>query len=353
VALVLASRAARQSGDLGAAAGRLRDCHRRDGQPTDEVAFEWALLQAAGGNVTEVEEYLYRQLDQDPAVAPLVWEALTEGYLRVYRTPDAMACLTAWLDRDPGNVRALELRGTTFVTGKGVQQGSLDLRRALEIDPTRTATRWRLVRALLALGSYQEAVTHLEWLARDHPDDPEVLVGLARCRLMLGQRDQAVQALDAVLAKDPDHGLGLRTRGQVAISEQRPAEAEGWLRRAAQVLPQNYQAQWLLFQSLQQQGKTAEAEAQLRVAERVRDQSERLSELQSRKLAEHPLDPALNYEMGMLLMRAGNAAVAEQWLKNAVSLDPGYRPAHAALADHYARTGRTAEAEAHRKLAAE
>lgn len=348
---LLASRAARQTGDFAAAEDHLRAAHRAAGGSSAEVAFEWALLQAAAGNVWEVDEYLQRRAEADPELAPLAWEALAEGYLRVYRTLDAMACLDHWLKRDPDNVRALDLRGMTFVTGKGVTRGAEDYRRVLELDPSREQTRWRLALCLLDLGGYEEALTHLERLARDRPDHPDVLARLARCQNMLGRGAEARQLLDGVVARHPDHAAALRTRGQFALADRNPAEAETWLRRAAAADPADYQSQWLLFQALQQQDKADAAREQLRVAEQVKDRTERLGELQSRKLAEQPLDPALHYEMGVLLIRTGSPALGEGWLHNALALDPDYAPAHAALADLYERAGDAAKAADHRKKA--
>lgn len=348
---LLASRAARQAGDFEEADRHLRAAQRATGGPSDEVAFEWALLQAAAGNIWDVDEYLQRRADQDPGLAPLAWEALAEGYLRVFRTADAMACLDHWLQRDPDNVRALELRGLTYVTGKGVKRGSDDFRRALELDPSRVETRGQLARCLLDLGGYEEALPLLERLAREKPDDPEILSRLARCQNMVGRADDARRVLDGVLAAHPDNPTALRTRGQFALADGNPAEAEGWLRRAAGAAPNDYQTQWLLFQALQQQNRAAEAREQLRVAEDVKDRTERLGELRSRRLGEHPLDPALHYEMGMLLIRTGRPDQGELWLQSALSLDPNYAPAHSALADLYERAGKAAEAADHRRKA--
>ena len=351
---LLASRAARQAGDFDEADRELRACQRLNGGTSDEIAFEWALLQAAAGNVREVEEFLKKRADHSPTAAPLVWEAMTEGYLRIYRTLDAMAMVNYWLDREPGNVRALELRGLTYITGKGVQRGSDDLKRVLELDPARTLTRRRLVRALLDLGSYTDALVHIEWLSKSIPDDPELTAQLARCLNMIqGRRADAVRVVEEALARHPDHGLLLRTRGQLALADQQPAEGERYFRRAADVLRDDYQAQWLLYQSLQQQGKVDEAKVQLARAEAVKDRSERLGELRSRKLAEQPLDPALHLEMGTLLLRTGHPEAGEQWLLSALSLDPGYQAAHAALADFYAQKGDAARAADHRRQAGE
>ena len=347
-ARLLASRAARQTGDFAAAELHLRAAQRAAGGSTDEIAFEWALMQAALGNVWEVDQFLQERAQADPALTPLALEALIEGYLRVHRTIDAMATVDHWLQRDPDNVRALELRGATLVAGKGIQRGAETYRRVLELDPTRKDTRWRLILCLLDLGGYEEALPLLEQVARDRPDDPEVAARLARCQSMLGRGDEARRLLDDVLARHPDQMVALRVRGQFALADRDAAGAEVFLRRAAAADPNDYPSQWLLFQALQQQGRAAEAQEQLRIAEEVKDRSERLSELRSRKLAEKPLDPALHCEMGILMLRSGRPDLGEWWLHSALGLDPKFGPAHAALADLYEQAGNQARAAEHR-----
>src|SRR5262249_32639896 len=139
----------------------------------------------------------------------------------------------------------------------------------------------------------------------DRPDNPDVLARLGRCQNMVNRGAEARQLLDGVLARHPDHAAALRTRGQFALADRDPAAAEQWLRRAVAAAPNDYQTHWLLFQALQQSGQTEAARAELKVALGVKDQTERLGELQSRKLAERPLDPALHYEMGALFLRTG------------------------------------------------
>jgi tetratricopeptide (TPR) repeat protein len=345
---LLASRAARQSGDFKEADRQLRACQEAAGETSDEIAFEWALLQAADGGLREVEEFLQRQAGQEPRLAPLVFEAVAEGYIRLHRHLDALACVERWLAADPDNLRALELRGQSYQTGKQSRKGSEDFRAVLEREPNRDQTRWHLVLCLLDMGSYDEALSHLEYLERKKPDDPEVQVRLARCQNMRGEGDTARKLLDAVLASHPRHALALRTRGQFALADRQPAEAEAWLRRAAEVSPHDYQSQWLLLQALQHQKKVQEARTQLLKTEQVKEQAERLGELTGRKLFEQPLDPALHCETGVLLLRRGDPT-GVGWLKSALSLDADYQPAHAALADHYERQGDAKQAEEHRR----
>ena len=220
---LLASRVSRQLDELEDADIKLRTAQRFYGETNEEIAFEWALWQAAAGNVTEVEEYLHTRAGQSPEHAALAWEALVMGYNRIYRSIDAMAVANQWLKLDPNNVRALELRGQTYIIGKGVKRGTEDYRRVLELDPTRDATRWNLVAGLLDLGTYDEALENLKTLATGRADDPDVVVPAARCHNMLGRPEVARRTLDDVLAKHPEHGLALRTRGQFALADQQPA----------------------------------------------------------------------------------------------------------------------------------
>ena len=109
--------------------------------------------------------------------------------------------------------------------------------------------------------------------------------------------------------------MALRTRGQFALADQRPDQAEAWLSRAVQAMPNDYQTRWLLAQSLQQQKKEHEAKVQLSIAESMKATTERIGDLRSRKLSEQPLDPALHYEMGILLMRSGQVEIGARWLE--------------------------------------
>jgi tetratricopeptide (TPR) repeat protein len=192
-------------------------------------------------------------------------------------------------------------------------------------------------------------LTQLEYFDRLTPNNPDVLVPMARCYNMLDRREQARQTLDAVLEAHPDHKLALRTRGQFALADRQPDRAEQYLLRAVAVWPDDYQTNWLLKQALQEQNKTEAAAARLQIAEEIRKRAERLGELRGRKLSEQPLDPALHYEMGLLLLRSNQSAIAENWFLSALSLDRDYAPAHAALAELYEKRGDHAKAAEHRR----
>jgi predicted Zn-dependent protease len=349
---LLAARAARRAQAYPEAEKLLNDCRRLALKAPDEVTLEWSLLRASMGNLAEVEEFLVSQADKNPAQAPLIWEALAEGYLRMYRILDALSCLDNWLAREPNNPQAWFLRGNVHTQVNAVQKYVDDYRHVVELDPTRADARRLLAIGLVELGRYDEALAHLEYVRQRQPDDPEVLVRLARCQSGLGQGKQARELLDNRLKAHPDDGLALRTLGEINLQESRPAEAEAALRRAVRVLPNDYRAQWSLYQALQrQEGKTAAADAQLARADQIKERTERLAEIRTRKMSQDPHNPALHCELGTLLLGLGQKELGERWLLSALNEKPDYAPAHQALAAYYEEQGDAEKAAYHRQEA--
>jgi tetratricopeptide (TPR) repeat protein len=149
-----------------------------------------------------------------------------------------------------------------------------------------------------------------------------VSVNLALCWGNLGQEEQTLQMLRAVVEENPDHVVALRSLGKILLQQQQPAEAERWLRRALRTEPQDYRSHWLLSGALQQQGKTAEAEQQLDRARQLELSWQRLRKITSKELAARPHDAALQAELGALLLDLGYNEAGRNWLLSALQEDP-------------------------------
>jgi tetratricopeptide (TPR) repeat protein len=119
--------------------------------------------------------------------------------------------------------------------------------------------------------------------------------------------------------------------GRTLLQEQQPAQAETWLRRAVRALPHDYLSRWLLYQALQQQGKTAEAERQLEQATQLERRWQRLSKITELELPARPHDAALQAELSVLLRDLGYEEAGRNWLLSALQEDPNCAAAHAAL----------------------
>jgi tetratricopeptide (TPR) repeat protein len=348
---LLAARAARRTGADDKAKEHLEECQRLEANLSNESLLEQDLLEASKGYLDGVEAKLEDQAEKTPDQAPLIWEALAEGYLRMYRIRDALLCLDTWLRHDPENTQAHFLRGNAWRTVLKLSRAAPHYRQVVQRDPERVDARKWLAFCLVELGQYNEALPHLESLRRQEPGDLEILVRLARCRSKMRQPEAARTILSELLAEHPDNGHALRTMGQLAVMEDKPAEAEKWFRRAVQHLPNDYQLHFQLQQVLERQGKKGAANAEKKTVEILRKRMQRLGEIQSHDMTMRPRDPALHCEMGDLLLQVGHREVGLRWLESALRLDPDYSPAHMALARYYASRGDTEQAAMHRRKA--
>jgi hypothetical protein len=207
-----------------------------------------------------------------------------------------------------------------------------------------------LAEALNRLGQPREAIYHFEIVRQRHPDSPEALLGLARCRFDAHQPEESERLLDALLAGYPDHVAGLVERGRLAVRRDQPADAEQWLNRAAALASWHREAHQLLLVCLEAQGKSDEAR---RCQERIREHEN--SDLEIVRLRQRyraaPRDAAVRYDIGCWALKNGDGKNGIGWLCMALLADARHSPTHAALADYFERTGQPRRAAWHRAQA--
>jgi tetratricopeptide (TPR) repeat protein len=350
---LLAARAARRQGDFEEAQEHIRECQDRLGDTSPETMLEWSLLHAAAGHLDTVEGYLQDRARKNPKEVPLILEALAEGYSRMARMAEAIHCVNEWLAREPDNVQALYLRGNLARQTGSSQKSVADFRRVVELDPEHPYARWWLAIGLTDIGRYEEAAGHLEVLHRWRPDDLDILTRLAICRHHLGRGPEARALLDTVLARNPDHGLALLTRGQMLQLSGQLAESEETLHHAVRVMPNDYKAHFWLMECLRKEGKTEAFEAERARTQRLKDRWERLTEINNTLMSQHRDDPALQCELGQLFLELGMPDIGKSWLLNALRLDENCTAAYLGLADYYQQRGEEDTAAEYRRRAEE
>lgn len=342
-----AARTARRAERYEQAAQYLRQCEQLEGKNADN-ALEANLLQAQTGDISNVERLLQEQVDRGSPDAAFILEAMAQGYILTYRLEGAMYCLNRLLEREPENVLALLLRASLWQTAGNHPGAEKDYRQAIDLQPEHRDAHRRFGDFLLTIKRGEDALIQFEQL-RQRPggDQPEVLLGLARAHQHMGHTEQARQALDELLVRDPDNGFGLVERGKLALESESPSSAEPFLRRAVAAYPYDPRANYLLVQCLGRQGRDDEAREY--EAARVRIEADlKALEAAFRRVTKAPRDPAPRLEAGEICLRNGRNDEGERWLLSALQQAPDHAATRAALAEHYQRTGRPDLAAAYR-----
>jgi tetratricopeptide (TPR) repeat protein len=223
------------------------------------------------------------------------------------------------------------------------------LDKALALRPDADSVRLSMAEIQVAIGRFAEAQKHFEQLQERQPDNPSVLFGLARCLGGRGQKEQAIQFLDRLLAKYPDDWKALAERGWLCELD-RPAEAEGYLRRAESLAPPDLPLLVRLSDCLRLLGKDEEARAYRDKADRLKADFQRAADLGDLIREKSPNDSALRHELACILLRLGKRQDALHWFQTALEKDPTHRPTHQSLIAFYDQVGDFDQAAHHRRL---
>src|SRR5207302_4690608 len=136
------------------------------------------------------------------------------------------------------------------------------------------------------------------------PTNPAVLLGLARCRRLLGEPEEAAKVLDVLLEHSPHDVAALGERGRLYWETGQPADAERLLRTATDLAPYDRDNIYALYLCLQQAGKSKEAEVYRAKLQEIDTQLGRLREVTG-QIAQTPHDPGLRHEAGMIFLNSG------------------------------------------------
>jgi tetratricopeptide (TPR) repeat protein len=346
--LLLAARAARRAGDLAEADRLLMLCRQAD--LPQAVELERALCRAQAGTLTAGRAALWELAEQDPSTAPLILEALCWGYVHSQRWPETLTTAIRLLEAAPDHPVAVYWKGLALDNTGQLARAKDCYEQVLARDPRHEEARTRLAFIHLTFNQFPQAAVQFEYLRQQRPHDLGILGGLATCRRYEARWAEAGALLDALLAERPDSAPALAERGRLALDQDRPDEAEGWLRRALALNPHDGMTHYTLYLCLCRLHKEQEAD-------RCREQFVRLDadarrlEVVMKEVLHHPDDRAVRCEAGVLLLHTGHTEKGLSMLANILQEDPHHAAAHEALADYYRGQGDELRAERHRRLA--
>ncbi|MFO0841225.1 MAG: tetratricopeptide repeat protein [Gemmataceae bacterium] len=346
---LLAARAARLTGDFRTAERHLTRCLKLHGGATQDVQLEFLLLRVQTGEVDEVSSALIDVVEKGHPSAPLILETVSRAYIHRLRYKAAYACLTRWLQEQPDSAKAYQWRGWVLERLNHPRPAANDYLKALEIDPDLIPVRLRVAEMLLEDMRVPEALPHLERLYRQAPTHPGVQARLGVCRFLQNKTAEARKLLEAAVVGLPDDPSLLITLAKLDLQDGKGPEAEGRLRAVLKQDSADTEALFNLVSALQLQRRTEESAATMKVYKETKARLDRVNVL-LKDVADSPTATAADYaEIGELLLRINRGQQAVYWLERALERDPAQQVAHKALAEYHEKKGETDKASAHRR----
>ncbi|QJX00837.1 tetratricopeptide repeat protein [Frigoriglobus tundricola] len=204
-------------------------------------------------------------------------------------------------------------------------------------------------------------------VARDNPNDRELLRAIADSYATKGMWDRVEPLCTQLLALDPGHQEWRFQRGVARMRTAYHAKAADDFRAVLTHDPKNYQARLFLAHSLLGDARMAEAERELRVCtkdrpndvepliglatcEFERNNLSAAQELLTRAAERAGNSPLVLQEQATLYLRQQRTELALATLKRLVELHPDHRQGHLQLAQVYLAAGNEAEARRHEQI---
>jgi tetratricopeptide (TPR) repeat protein len=223
--------------------------------------------------------------------------------------------------------------------------------KALQLRPGNPEAERGRGEMLYRLGRYPEAEGHFAAALRAHPADAAARLGLARTQRALHPPAVAIATLQPLTEEPAPSPAVCLLAGELALDEDRAADAGAWLRRAVAAAPHDRDANQALARALRRLDRLDEAMTYDEKAEAVNRDYKRMEAI-TKAVAENPADVGLRHEAGMILARLGQDAGAARWLISALAVDPKHPPTREALAAVAGRLGDPKLAEYARRVLA-
>ncbi len=326
---LLAAQAARRDEDLIAAQDYLDSCRDLTGA-TPEVILELALLKAQRGQVSAVVDYLISRLEIRSPASEQILEALTRGSFEIYLLDKAGFWAYELLEKFPKNPVGLLMRAR-LTDAMGDRDQALErFRQLVQEYPRHTKGRLHLTELLFRTKAYDEAAANYEELRRQQPGAAAAVLGLARCQMQRGRPEEVRRLLGQLEAEHGDRADVLLECGRFALSENRFADAERFLRRAVELAPHEHDAHYRLGVCLQQLDQAEESRRHLQRSEEILAGMNELEKVVE-AIGKAPADPALRLQAGRICLRMGQKSEGLRWLHGVLAIAPHDAGAQAAL----------------------
>ncbi len=317
-------------------------------QSREAAQVELLLLRAQSGDEEAIPP-LFELVQQRHAESAEILETVCFLYVKRFRYQIANASLTKWIELFPDQALPYDWRGWVYERTTARALAIKDYDKALELDPTLTHVRMRLVELLLKDNRVQEVSPHLQYLIHQHPDRPDIQARVGMLRFLQGESREARRLLEQVEPRlDVTDVAPIVYLARLDVQEGRGGDAESRLTRLIALDPTDTEARFILVAALRLQGRECEAQRAEQAQAVFNQRNVRVNELLSDRADRPDATPDEWSEVGRLFLEMSMEARALYWFDKALARDPNHQATHRVLAEYYDRTGKPDQAASHR-----
>jgi predicted Zn-dependent protease len=176
---------------------------------------------------------------------------------------------------------------------------------------------------------------------------------LGQCRFLQGLEKEARRLLEAAVVDLPEDPAVLLYLAKMDLQDEEPSRAEQRLLGLLRVDPFDTEGRYTLYLCLEKLGRQEEAASTLKKWQEDKAQLERANNL-LREEASHPSNNASTaFTIGDALIHVAQENLGLYWLNKALERDGTFQPAIKALVEHYEKKGAVEKADQYRRLLAD
>lgn len=234
--------------------------------PTDpEVAYRWALVDEAEGDIRNAFGNFLAAEQQSPHYAPAL-KKIAHYLVAGEQTGEAQKRVDTLLADNPSDAEAHALQAGLMLRAKDYAGTEKEARAALAIDPANITAFSVLTGLYMAQNDRKKAGEILEEGIRQNPKDVALLLlkaGIYENPFDAAKIKEAYDVIFALKPADPSYRLYL---SQIYINAQLPDQAEGALRAGITAIPADWSLKRALFDFLAKFRSMEAAEKEMRRA---------------------------------------------------------------------------------------
>lgn len=278
------------------------------------------------GQLEQAEQNLKKYLEKFPDTL-YARKLLASTQLRAAHPADAAATLAPALKSASEDPQLLALAGESYMQVRDFNKATEYFGKAAELSPQTASLRTSLGLSKLGQGDKEQGLSDIEQAATIDPKSQQAGVALVRTALGLKQYDKALTAVQALEKQQPDNAIVHNLKGGVYLAKNDPAAARAAFAKSNQLQP-NY------FPSVANL-------AQLDLTEKkFEDARKRLEAF----LVTDKKHIGAMTALSELATMQGQPAQATAWLEKAVAENPDVPEPGMRLAAQYLKAGEKAKA---------